>query len=122
MKSACLITSLIPLAAATRNFAELAYGDALKQANAAVDCEFPAYYSISAFKTFTPTSSNETEVSFGYVDSDTNITTTCNLNSTSTNIAAEGHSPEYACGNSQVDFYWESNKLTVVELTCSSSS
>lgn len=121
MKSVCIITGLVSLAAATRNFEQLAYADAISE-DVAEDCEFPAYYTVSDFKTFTPTSSSQTEVTFGFVDSDTNITTTCSLNSTSTNIAGEDRTAEYACDNSLVDFYWSNNKLTLVEVTCPDSA
>lgn len=121
MKSVCIIASLASLAAATKNFANLAYADAIKE-DVAGDCEFPAEYTVSDFKTYTPTSSKETEITFGYLDSDTNITTTCSLNSTSTNIADEDRTPKYACDNSLVDFYWSNNKLTMVEVTCPESS
>lgn len=121
MKSACIISGLVSLAAATRNFANLAYADAIKE-DVADDCEFPAYYTVGDFKTFTPTSSKQTEVTFDFLDADTNITTTCSLNSTSTNIAEEGSTPKYACDDSLVDFYWSNNKLTLVEVTCPKSS
>ncbi|ROV97596.1 hypothetical protein VSDG_04550 [Cytospora chrysosperma] len=121
MKSVCIITGLVSLAAATRDFTKLAYANAITE-DVAENCEFPAYYTVSDFKTFTPTSSNQTEVTFGFVDSDTNITTTCSLNSTSTNIAEEDRTPEYACDNSLVNFYWSSNKLTMVEVTCPDSA
>ncbi|ROW10999.1 hypothetical protein VMCG_01052 [Cytospora schulzeri] len=121
MKSVCLITGLLSVAAATKNFHELAYADAIKE-GVAEDCEFPAYFTVTDFKTFTPTSSKDTEVTFGFSDADTQITTTCSLNSTSTNIAEEGRTPEYACDNSLVDFYWSNNKLTMVEVTCPKSA
>ncbi|KUI65994.1 hypothetical protein VM1G_01794 [Cytospora mali] len=122
MKSVYLTTTcLVSLATATRNFAALAYGDAIPKEAVAQNCDFPAYYTVSNFKTFTPTSSNETEITFGYLDNDTNITTTCSLNSTSTNIASEYSTPKYACDNSLVDFYWSNKKLTMVEVACSTS-
>lgn len=121
MKSVCIISGLASLAAATRNFANLAYADAISE-DVADNCEFPAYYTVSDFKTFTPTSSGETEITFGYLDSDTNITTTCSLNSTSTNIAGEERTPEYACDDSLIDFYWSNNKLTLSEVTCPKSA
>ncbi|KAK2611136.1 hypothetical protein N8I77_004511 [Diaporthe amygdali] len=116
------LACLAPLAAAMKNIKGLAYADAIPKENLAQDCEYPAYFTIQNFATCTPNSSNQTEVTFGYVDSDTNITTSCNLNSTSENIGAEGAAPRYACDNSSVNFIWQKNKLTVIELACSTSS
>lgn len=56
------------------------------------------------------------------VDSDTDITTTCHLNSTSTNLGAAGAAPRYACDNSSVNFIWQNSKLTMIELACPTSS
>lgn len=56
---------LAPLAAATKNIAGLSYADAIPKENLAQDCEYPAYFTIQGFATFTPSASNATEVKFG---------------------------------------------------------
>lgn len=55
-------------------------------------------------------------------DSDTAITTTCSLNSTFTNLGAAGAAARYACDDSAVNFIWQNNKLTMIELACPTSS
>lgn len=55
-------------------------------------------------------------------DSDTDITTACSLNSTSTDLGAQGGAARYACDNSAVNFIWQNNKLTMIELACPTSS
>lgn len=121
MRSVAL-ACLAPLAAATKNIVGLSYADAIPKENLAQDCEYPAYFTIQGFTTFTPSASNNTEVNFGYVDSDTDITTTCALNSTSTNVGAAGAAARYACDNSSINFIWQNNKLTMIELACPTSS
>ncbi|KAH8788731.1 hypothetical protein F5883DRAFT_10136 [Diaporthe sp. PMI_573] len=121
MRSVAL-ACLAPLAAATKNIAGLSYATAIPKENLAQDCDYPAYFTIQDFTTFSPSASNKTEVTFGYVDSDTDITTTCNLNSTSTDLGAEGAAARYACDNSSVNFIWQNNKLTMIELACPTSS
>lgn len=64
MRSVAL-ACLAPLAAATKNIAGLSYADAIPKENLAQDCEYPAYFTIQGFTTFTPSASNTTEVNFG---------------------------------------------------------
>lgn len=64
MKSVAL-ACLAPLAAATKNIAGLSYANAIPKENLAQDCEYPAYFTIQDFATFTPSASNKTEVNFG---------------------------------------------------------
>jgi hypothetical protein len=59
------IACLAPLAAATKNTAELSYTDAISKESLAQDCEYPADFTIQDFTTFTPSASNKTEVTFG---------------------------------------------------------
>lgn len=122
MKSVYIATCLASLAAATTNFEKLAYADSIAKEDVDETCDYPTYYTVSNLETYTPTSSNETEVNFGFVDADTDITTTCSLNSTSVDIAEEGRTAKYACDNSLVEFYWQNSKLTLVEVACPTSS
>lgn len=64
MRSVAL-ACLAPLAAATKNIVGLSYADAIPKENLAQDCEYPAYFTIQGFTTFTPSASNNTEVNFG---------------------------------------------------------
>lgn len=59
------LACLAPLAAATKNLVGLSYADAIPKENLAQDCEYPAYFTIQDFTTFTPSASNKTEVNFG---------------------------------------------------------
>ncbi|KAI3397896.1 hypothetical protein diail_10297 [Diaporthe ilicicola] len=64
MRSVAL-ACLAPLAAATKNLAGLSYASAIPKEYLAQDCEYPAYFTIQNFTTFTPSASNQTEVHFG---------------------------------------------------------
>lgn len=59
------IACLAPLAAATKNIVGLSYADAIPKEALAQDCEYPAYFTIQGFTTFTPSASNTTEIDFG---------------------------------------------------------
>ncbi|KAG6363232.1 hypothetical protein INS49_008328 [Diaporthe citri] len=97
MRSVAL-ACLAPLAAATKNIVGLSYADAIPKENLAQDCEYPAYFTIQSFTTFTPSASNNTEVNFGCA------------------------AARYACDNSSINFIWQNNKLTMIELACPTSS
>lgn len=70
------------------------------------------------------TSPNITELSFSYVDSDTGVAGTCELNSTSTNLSPGGAYANYVCNEPLLQFSWgkiygrESYLLTVTETVC----
>lgn len=49
---------------------------------------------------------NITGLAFSYLDTDTGVEGTCQLNSTSTNLSPGGNYANYACDNPLIQFSW----------------
>ncbi|KAK7969532.1 hypothetical protein PG988_008605 [Apiospora saccharicola] len=90
----------------------------------AADCTMPSGYTVSRFSSFTD-KSNQTTVSFDYVDSATGINTHCERSpsskphNTNPNLASR-----YACDDANVEFIYQTTGvagLTVVEAACPGS-
>lgn len=70
------------------------------------------------------TTYNITELAFSYVDSDTGVSSTCEFNSTSTNLSPGGQYANYACESPLLQFSWgkvydsEDYLLGVSETVC----
>lgn len=130
MKTASILACLVPLAAATRNAKELNYGLPKGLSAETSDCEFPGTYTIQnlvATGTVNTASNftNVTDVAFTFVDSETGLTSTCEMNSTSTNLSPGGAYANYECDSPDLQFSWGntsatgmSYKVSVAETIC----
>ncbi|KAI1866105.1 uncharacterized protein JN550_007794 [Neoarthrinium moseri] len=87
---------------------------------AEADCTLPAQYTIGDFTTFGDKfngTSNTT--TFHFTDSATGIDTSCQRNSSSKSITpGRGSTPRWPCDNSNVEFIYQANGLTVIEAAC----
>ncbi|KAK8125480.1 uncharacterized protein PG998_001239 [Apiospora kogelbergensis] len=90
----------------------------------AADCVMPAEYSISSFSVYTD-NTNQTTVSFAYVDSATGINTRCERDTASKPHSTNpGLASRYACDDANVEFIYQTTGvagLTVIEAACPSS-
>ncbi|KAI1840639.1 hypothetical protein JX266_013146 [Neoarthrinium moseri] len=91
---------------------------------AEADCTLPAQYTIGDFTTFGDKfngTSNTT--TFHFTDSATGIDTSCQRNSSSKSITpGRGSTPRWPCDNSNVEFIYQANGLTVIEAACPEST
>lgn len=55
---------------------------------------------------------------FGYLNSLTDIDTTCYYNETSVPIELGGRTPRYECEDGIVQFIFQDSRLTMIELAC----
>lgn len=94
---------------------------ASKAAMAGSSCDYPVYFEIYGFRRWTPRAGNSHSivVDFGFWDNTTRVATACHLDGSSTDVAAPGLTPRYACEDTKVDFILQSDSLTVVEKVCS---
>lgn len=130
MKTASILACVVPLAAATRNAKELNYELPKGLSAESSDCEFPGTYIVQDLVAAgtVDTASNFTditEVAFTFVDSETGVTSTCQMNSTSTNLSPGGAFANYQCDSPDVQFSWGntsatgmSYKVSVAETIC----
>lgn len=122
MKTASVLACVVPLAAATWDLLELDYtpDNANDYSADTSDCEYPAYFTVSNLRTSGPSQTNLTNISFGFADNETAVTTTC-----SAETASDGR---LSCDDTDVEFVWdmafvgddepEEYKLTMVETIC----
>ncbi|CAK7243080.1 MAG: hypothetical protein STHCBS139747_004588 [Sporothrix thermara] len=87
---------------------------------AAAACYYPATFTLSNFKSWSPTANASLSyVSFQYSDNGTHITTSCAYNATSRSLTAgTGLADRYACDDDVVSFIWQKGKITAIETTC----
>lgn len=87
----------------------------------AADCTMPSEYTVSDFSSYT-NRSNQTTVSFAYVDSATGINTRCARSpSSKPHNTNPSLASRYACDNANVEFIYQTAGvagLTVVEAAC----
>lgn len=116
MKSASVLACIVPLVASLKY--------ALPKSFAADStCPFPENYTVEDFSTFTAAGSNDTTLSFNYVDEGTNITSFCQKNATSPNLSSSPYAAaRYGCDNTNVKFIWQDSKLTILEAACPNTS
>ncbi|KAK7924900.1 hypothetical protein PG985_006954 [Apiospora marii] len=91
----------------------------------AAGCTMPSEYTVSEFSSSTDRS-NQTTVSFAYVDSATGINTRCERNpSSKPHNTNPSLASRYACDDANVEFIYQTGGvagLTVVEAACLGSS
>lgn len=117
MKTASILACAIPLATATRNTAELTYALPKGLSAETSDCEFPGSYiiqNLAAAGTVDIASNftNITEVAFSFVDSETGLSSACQMNSTSTNLSPGGAYANYQCDSPDLEFSWGNTSAT----------
>lgn len=117
MRASSILACVAPIATALRT----------RAADATAECypsDFLLTDLIASGDGTNTTSPNITELSFSYVDSDTGVAGTCELNSTSTNLSPGGAYANYACNEALLQFSWgqmydsENYLLTVTETVC----
>lgn len=90
-------------------------------------CIMPATFDIRNFHVFAPQDSSKSFlIQFAFNDTDTNINTNCQYNSSSVNVGPEGLTPRWACDNQNVQFIYENGDnstdndptLTIIEKAC----
>lgn len=128
MKTTFLLACVVPLAVATRNAADIKYALPKGLSAESSACEFPGSYTIQnlvAVGNVANNFTNVTEVFFGFTDSETGLTSSCEMNSTSTNLAPGGAYAQYDCDDSNLKFSWGSTtttgmsyKLAITEVIC----
>lgn len=128
MKTTSLLACVVPLAVATRNPAEIKYALPKGLSAESSACEFPASYTIQnlvAVGNVVNNFTSVTEVAFGFTDAETGVTSSCEMNSTSTNLSPGGAYAQYDCDNANLKFSWGnttatgmSYKLAVTEVIC----
>lgn len=91
------------------------------------DCIMPATFNIRNFHVFAPQDTTKSFlIQFAFNDTDTNIDTNCQYNSSSVNVGPEGLTPRWACDNPTVQFIYENGDnstdndpvLTLIEKAC----
>lgn len=128
MKTTAILAYVAPLAAATRNAAELHYALPKGLAAESSECEFPANYTITEFMAAGTVSGNTTDIDelvFSFEDTESGFSSTCELNETSTNLSPGGAFAQYACASPLLKFFFgktsatgTSYKITVSEDIC----
>ncbi|XDG06467.1 hypothetical protein ABKA04_006082 [Annulohypoxylon sp. FPYF3050] len=90
----------------------------------AVNCVYPANYTISNFSVFTDAADSTKNVtSFSFADAGTGIKTTCSHNSTSKPSSVGTN--RWPCDNSNVSFIYQTTGivgLTLIEVACPGST
>lgn len=90
-------------------------------------CIMPASFDIRNFHVFSPQDSSKSFlIQFTFNDTDTNINTNCQYNSSSVNVGPAGLTPRWACDNRNVQFIYENGDsstnddptLTIIEKAC----
>jgi len=122
--------TLSVLATAASIAAAVRLGANLAPTEGSIDatCAFPANYTVENFVSWTPSATNNGTASpfvkFGYIDEDTNVTTSCQWNSTSKVVSSAGLTPRYGCDDPLVQFIWENatNLLDLIERVCPNSN
>ena len=92
------------------------------------DCIMPAAFDITNLHIFSPQDiSKSFTIQFIFNDTDTNINTNCQYNSSSVNVGPVGLTPRWACDNPNVQFIYENADnstgssdptLTLIEKAC----
>ncbi|KAF3769063.1 hypothetical protein M406DRAFT_355143 [Cryphonectria parasitica EP155] len=105
-KAFSILASVVSLAAATPRPAVHDYVIRQPRAAASTDC-IPENFTVSNFFAAGSNSTSLDEAYFSYLDPHTGLTTTCELNSTSVDLSAEGSAyANYACDDSLLKFQW----------------
>lgn len=117
MRASSILACVAPVAAALQT----------RATDATANC-YPSDFLLTDLFAFgdgtNTTSPNVTGLSFSYVDSDTGVAGSCELNSTSTNLSPGGAYANYACDDPLLQFSWgqvyesENYLLTVTETVC----
>jgi hypothetical protein len=117
MRVICVVFSLMAAAAASKT---LHYTVPKIFKAAASNCTMPADYVVTNFTTYTDKKdASLNTVSFGFIDADTHIQTTCQRNSTSTPSGPSKN--RYGCDSNNVAFIYQTTGvagLTLTEKAC----
>lgn len=110
-------------AAALLGAAHADVGPTEKPAEQGTACGTPSKFEISKFVLYTDNAdSTKSSTSFHYSDSETQIDTDCERNSTSVADAPGGSAERYKCQDMRVEFIYEDNdptgRITMVEASC----
>lgn len=115
MKTITILACVAPVAMATRNAAELAYALPKGLSAETSDCEFPGNFTIENLSTAGYVEGNFTKITnvdFTFVDSESNLTTTCEMSPNSTNLSPGGLYANYQCQSSLLTFSWGNTTAT----------
>jgi hypothetical protein len=95
-----------------------------KAIEAQTTCIHPANFTVDNLIWWTPTAARNgtasRSLSFAFADPATEVTASCQYNSSSQAVNPTGNTPRYACSDPAVEFIWESTSslLVLVERLC----